>query len=83
MTWWKTVLCLNVYLPCCSDSLQAYICAVVHTSLLHRVYMGSVVILHILRLLGDGTVPYVEARLNEVRLAGIAIKKTQEKSCWT
>ena len=43
--------------------------------------MGSVVILHILRLLGDGTVPYVEARLNEVRLAGIAIKKTQEKSC--
>ena len=43
--------------------------------------MASVVILHLLSLVGDGSVSYVEARLKEVRLAGIAIKETQEKSC--
>ena len=82
MTLQKTESCLNVYLPCCSDTLQALkICAVVHTSLLHRVHMASVVILHLLRLVGDGSVSYVEARQKEVRLAGIAIKEAQEKSC--
>ena len=31
----KTMLCMNVYFPCCSDTLQApEICAVVYTSLL-------------------------------------------------
>ena len=71
----KTVSCLNVYLPCCSDTLQApKMCAVVHTSLLHKVHLASVVILHLLRLVGDGSVSNVEARQNEVRLAGIAIK---------
>ena len=55
MTPRKTVLCLNVYLPCCSDTLQApKICAVVHTSLLHKVHIVSVVILYLLRLAGDG-----------------------------
>ena len=84
MAWHKTVSCLNVYLPWSSDTLQApKICAVVHTSLLHRVHMVSVVILHLLRLVGDGSVSYVEARQKEVRLAGIAIKEAQEKSCWT
>ena len=74
MTLSKTVSCLNVYLPCCSDTLQApKMCAVVHTSLLHKVHMASVVILHLLRLVGDGIVSNVEARQNEVRLAGIAI----------
>ena len=59
----KTVSCLNVYLPCCSDTLQApKTCAAVHTSLLQRVHMDSVVILHFLRLLGDGSVSYVEGR---------------------
>ena len=43
--------------------------------------MVSVVILHLLRLVGDGSVFYVEARQKEVRLAGIAIKEAQEKSC--
>ena len=43
--------------------------------------MTSVVILHLLRLVGDGSVSYVEARQKEVRLAGIAIKEAQEKSC--
>ena len=82
MTPCKTVSCLNVYLPCCSDALQApKICAVVHTSLLHKVHIVSVVILHLLRLAGDGSVSYVEARQKEVRLAGIAIKEAQEKSC--
>ena len=82
MTPRKTVSCLNVYLPCCSDTLQApKICAVVHTSLLHKVHIVSVVILHLLRLAGDGSVSYVEARQKEVRLAGIAIKEAQEKSC--
>ena len=52
----------------------------VHTSLLHRVHMVSVVILHLLSLVGDGSVSYVEARQKEVRLAGIAIKEVQEKS---
>ena len=37
-------------------------CAVVHTSLLHRMHMASVVILHLLRLVKDGSVAYVEAR---------------------
>ena len=38
MTSHKTVLCLSIYLGCCSDTLQApKICAVVHTSLLHKV----------------------------------------------
>ena len=62
-----------------SDTLQApKICAV---SLLHSVHMVSVVILHLFRLVGDGSVSYVEARQKEVRLAGIAIKEAQEKSC--
>ena len=44
----KTVSPLNVYLPCCSDILQApEICALVHTSLLHKVHIASVVILHL------------------------------------
>ena len=51
MTLYKTVSCLNVYLPCCSDTLQApKICPVVHTSLLQRVHMASVVILHLLKV---------------------------------
>ena len=58
------------------------ICAVVvHTSLLHRVHMASVVIVQLLRFVGDGSVSYVEARQKEVRLAAIAIKEAQEKSC--
>ena len=78
----QTVSCLNVCLPCCCDTLQALkICTVVHTSLLHKVHIVSVVILHLLRLAGDGSVSYVEARQKEVRLAGIAIKEAQEKSC--
>ena len=82
MTWRKTVSCLNVYLPWSRDTLQTpKICAVAHRSLLHRVHMVSVVILHPLRLVGDGSVSYVEARQKEVRLAGIAIKEAQEKSC--
>ena len=43
--------------------------------------MVSVVILHLLRLAEDASVSYVKARQKEVRLAGIAIKKAQEKSC--
>ena len=63
----NTVSCLNVYLPCCSDTLQApKMCAVVHTSLVHKVHLASVVILHFLRLVGDGRVSNVEARQNEV-----------------
>ena len=82
MTSRKTVQCLNLYVPCCSDTLQApKICAVVHTSLLHRLRIASVVVLHLLKLAGDGSVSYVEARQKEVRLAGIAIKEAQEKSC--
>ena len=82
MTLRKTVSCLNVYLPCCSDTLQApKMCAVVHTSLLHKVHTASVFVLHILRLVGDGSVSNVEARQNELRLAGIAIKVAEEKSC--
>ena len=76
----KTVSFLNVYLPCCSGTFQApKMCVVVHTSLL--VHPASVVILHLLSLVGDGSVSNVEARQNEVRLAGIAIKVAQEKSC--
>ena len=82
MTLRKIVSCPNVCLPCCSDTLQApKICAVVHTSLLHKVHTASVVILHLLRLVGDGSVSNVEARQNEVRLADIATKVAQEKSC--
>ena len=74
--------CLNVYLPCCSDTLQApKMCAVVHKSLLRKVHTASVVILHLLRLVGDGSVSNVEARQNEVRFGGITIKVAQEKSC--
>ena len=66
----KTISCLNVCLPCCSDTLQApKICAVAHTSLLHQMHIVSVVILHLLRLAGDGSVSYLEARQQEVRLA--------------
>ena len=80
---WNTVSsCLNVYLPCSSETLQApKMCAVVHTSLLHKVHMASVVILHLLRLVGDGRVSNVEARQNEVRFVAIANKVVQEKSC--
>ena len=77
----KTVICPNVYLPCFSDTLQApKMCVVVHTPLLHKVHTASLVILHLLRLVGDRSVSDVEARQNEVRLAGIAIKVAQEKS---
>ena len=63
MTPRKTVWCLNVYLPCCSDTLQApKIRTVVYTSLLHKVHVVSVVIVHLLRLAEDGGVSYVEAR---------------------
>ena len=76
------MLCLNVFLPCCNDNLQATkICAVVHTSLLDKVHIVLVVILHLLRLAGDGSVSYVEGRQKEVRLAGIAMKEAHEKSC--
>ena len=76
-----TVSCLNVYLPCCSDTLKGpKMCAVVHTYLLHKVHMASEVILHLLRLVGDGRVLNVEARQNEVRLAGIASKNLAEYS---
>ena len=44
--------------------------------------MVSVVILHLLRLAEDASVSYVKVRQKEVRLAGIAVKKAQEKSCW-
>ena len=77
----NTVSCLNVYLPCCSDTLQApKMCAVVHTSLLHKVHMASVVILHLLKLVGHGRVSNAEARQNKVRLPGTANKVAQEKS---
>ena len=70
----KTVSCLNVYLPCCSDTLQApKLCAVVHTSLLHKVHLASAVILHLLRLVGDGSVLNVDARQNKVRFGGISL----------
>ena len=55
--------------------------AVVHASLLHKVHIVSVVLLHLLMLAGDGSVSYVETRQKEVRLAGTAIKEAQEKSC--
>ena len=66
---------------CISPLQPPKMCAVVHTSLLHKVHTASVFVLHILRLVGDGSVSNVEARQNEVRLAGIAIKVAQEKSC--
>ena len=43
--------------------------------------MVSVVIRHLLSLVGDRSVTYVEARQKEVRLAGIGIKEAQEKLC--
>ena len=67
---------------CISPLLQVpKMCVVVYTSLLHKEHTASVVILHLLRLLGDESMSNVEARQNEVRLAGIAIKVAQEKSC--
>ena len=55
----KTVRWLNVYLPYCSDTLQApKMCVVVHTSLLHKVHTASVDTLHLFRLVGDGSVSY-------------------------
>ena len=64
----KAVSCLNVYLSCCSDTLKApKTYAVIHTSLLNRVHLTSVVILHLLIFIGDGTVSYLEARQKEVR----------------
>ena len=70
-------------MPECIPPLQQVpkMCVVVYTSLLHKVHTASVVILHLLRLLGDESMSNVEARQNEVRLAGIAIKVAQEKSC--
>ena len=66
----KTVLSLNIYLPCCGDTLEASKrCTVVHTSLLHMVHIASVVFLDLLRLVGGEIVSYVEARHKEVRLA--------------
>ena len=51
----NTVPCLNVYFPCCSDTLRVpKVCTVVRTSLLHKVHVASVVTLHVLRLEGDG-----------------------------
>ena len=84
MTLHKTVVCLNVYFPCSSDTLQApKIHAVVHTSILHRVHLESVVILQLLKLLGHESVTYVAAEQKEVGLDGIAIRETQNNSCCT
>ena len=70
MTLRKTVSCLNAYVPCCSDTLQApKICAVVHRSLLHRVQIALVIIIHLLRLVGDGSVSYVEPRHSTKRVS--------------
>ena len=64
----KTVPYLNVYLPCCSDTLQVpAIYAVENTSSHHKGNTASVVIPHIFRLVNDCGEPYVEARLNKVR----------------
>ena len=82
VTFCKTMLCLNVYRPCCGDTLQGpKIYAVVHTSLLQREHLLSVVICHLLRLEGDGSVSYVEPRQKKVRLFGISIRETEEKYC--
>ena len=82
MTLHKTVSFLNVYLPCYSNTLQApKMCVVVHTSLLHKVHTASIVILHLLRLVCDGSVSNVEAMQNKARLVDIATKVAQEKSC--
>ena len=72
---------MNIFLEVVILLQAPKICAVVHTSLLQRVHMASVVILHLLRLVGDGSLSYVEARQKEVGLASIANKETQEKSC--
>ena len=64
------VSCLNVYLTCCSDTFQA-----------PKLCVASVVILHLLRLVGDGRVSNVEARQNGLRLTSIAIKVVQKNSC--
>ena len=79
---------LNVYLPCCSNTLQGpKMYAVVHTSLLHKMHVPSVVILsssvvNLLRLVGDNRVWNFETRQNKVRFGGIANKVVQEKSCY-
>ena len=79
MTLRKAVPCLNACLFSCSDTMQTpEICAVVHTSLLYMVHIASVVILHLLRLVGDGSVSYVGATQKEVRLADIAIKRSKK-----
>ena len=80
----KTILCVNIYFPCSSDTLQApKIHAVVHTSILHKVHLESVVILHLLKLVGHESVSYVAAEQKEVGLDDIAIKETQNNSCCT
>ena len=57
----KRVSCLNVYSPCCSDTLQApKMCVVVQTFSLHKVHTASVVILHLLRLLGNSRMSTVD-----------------------
>ena len=74
----KTVPYLNVYLPCCSDTLQATrICSVVHTSLQYKFHIASVVTIHFLRLVGDRNASYLEARQKRARLVGIVIRETQ------
>ena len=45
--------------------------------------MASVNLLHLLKLVGDGSVPFVEARQKQVKLADSAIKEVQERSCLT
>ena len=73
------MLYLIVYLLCCGDTLQTLkIYAVVSTSILDMVHMASVLILNLLRLVGDRNESYEEAGQKEVRLLGIVI---QEKSC--
>ena len=72
---------MNVYLPCRRDALEVpKKCAVKHTTLLYMEYMASVVILHLVRLVGDGRMPYVEAKQRELRLAGIVYKMDRENS---
>ena len=56
------------------EKLPLVVHAVVHASLLHKVYIASAVIFHFLSLAGDRNVSYVEARQKEVMLA-------HEKSC--
>ena len=79
----KTVSCLNVYLFCCSNTSKApKIRALVHTSLMHGVHMASVVIIHLLMLVGLSWKQYILKKCSRFGMKSFVLCEASSGYLW-